>query len=218
MAESYRFSRGFSDQEVCVFKSVSFLCAFFDAAKRLPMLCRDVDVVLVGVHLAVQGQRISEIGAPVMFASHDTSSMISSNAHIPAAIGANFSAAVGDRPMGTTFLGAVENTATHELHPAELMQTHARREEDMAVRRRLIDIGANLTDPMFRGLYNGSRKHPDDLDQVLHRAQANGVHRILVTGGSLDDSQRALELASSHGKCSGDRMGVKRRQSRVFLE
>ncbi|XP_077545021.1 deoxyribonuclease TATDN1-like [Haemaphysalis longicornis] len=68
----------------------------------------------------------------------------------------------------------------------------------MAVRRRLIDIGANLTDPMFRGLYNGSRKHPDDLDQVLHRAQANGVHRILVTGGSLDDSQRALELASSH--------------------
>ncbi|XP_075559122.1 deoxyribonuclease TATDN1 isoform X1 [Dermacentor variabilis] len=69
----------------------------------------------------------------------------------------------------------------------------------MAARRRLIDIGANLTDPMFRGLYNGSRKHPDDFDQVLQRAQANGVHRILVTGGSLEDSRQALELASAHG-------------------
>ncbi|KAL1476937.1 hypothetical protein MTO96_036135 [Rhipicephalus appendiculatus] len=75
----------------------------------------------------------------------------------------------------------------------------------MAARRRLIDIGANLTDPMFRGLYNGSRKHPDDLDQVLQRAQANGVHRMLVTGGSLEDSRQALELASAHGKwaCCG---------------
>ncbi|XP_064486899.1 deoxyribonuclease TATDN1-like [Ornithodoros turicata] len=66
------------------------------------------------------------------------------------------------------------------------------------VRRRLIDIGANLTDPMFRGLYNGSQKHVDDLQEVLKRASANGVQRILVTGGSLEDSQQALTLAQTN--------------------
>lgn len=67
-----------------------------------------------------------------------------------------------------------------------------------AVRRRLIDIAANLTDPMFRGLYNGSQKHVDDFEEVLKRASANGVERILVTGGSLEDSRQALTLARSH--------------------
>lgn len=68
----------------------------------------------------------------------------------------------------------------------------------MAARRRLIDIGANLTDPMFRGIYNGSQKHVDDLQEVLKRAAANGLDKVLVTGGSLEDSRQALNLARTH--------------------
>lgn len=33
-------------------------------------------------------------------------------------------------------------------------------------------------DPMFRGIYNGSRKHVDDLHEVLRRAVANGVEKV----------------------------------------
>ena len=40
---------------------------------------------------------------------------------------------------------------------------------------RFVDIGANLLDPMFQGIYNGSSKHPGDLEAVLDRARARGV-------------------------------------------
>ncbi|GIX75554.1 putative deoxyribonuclease TATDN1 [Caerostris darwini] len=65
------------------------------------------------------------------------------------------------------------------------------------IRRKIIDIGANLTDPMFRGIYNGTRKHVDDLHEILRRAVANGVERIFITGGSLEDCRAALEIAKS---------------------
>lgn len=64
--------------------------------------------------------------------------------------------------------------------------------------KKMIDIGANLTDPMFRGIYNSSRRHRDDFDDMLQRAKNGGVEKIIVTGGSLKDSREALELAKSH--------------------
>jgi Tat protein secretion system quality control protein TatD with DNase activity len=58
-----------------------------------------------------------------------------------------------------------------------------------------IDIGANLSDDMFRGVYHGKTRHEPDLDHVLARAWGAGLERIMVTAGNLEESRRALELA-----------------------
>ncbi|KAF9938455.1 TatD DNase [Modicella reniformis] len=59
---------------------------------------------------------------------------------------------------------------------------------------RLIDIGINLTDPVFRGRYHGKQVHTDDLQQVLLRAKRAGVERMIVTAGNLSDCKEALDL------------------------
>lgn len=61
--------------------------------------------------------------------------------------------------------------------------------------RKLIDIGANLTDPMFRGIYNSTKKHPDDFIHMLNRSKEQGVEKIIVTGGTLEESKEALKIA-----------------------
>ena len=63
---------------------------------------------------------------------------------------------------------------------------------------RFIDIGANLTDRMYSGEYNGSSKHPADLQAVIARAQEAGVEKMIVTGGSLEESRQAVKLAEQH--------------------
>ena len=52
----------------------------------------------------------------------------------------------------------------------------------------LIDIGANLTHDSFR----------DDLDDVLARAAAAGVGRMLVTGSDDQGNIDAAELAEAY--------------------
>ena len=48
------------------------------------------------------------------------------------------------------------------------------------------DIGANLTDGMYRGEYHGgSKKHEPDLEDVLERSWKEGLTHIIVTGGSV---------------------------------
>ena len=51
---------------------------------------------------------------------------------------------------------------------------------------KLVDIGANLTHASF---------HPD-LAQVVARAREAGVARIVVTGTTVEDSQKALDLST----------------------
>ncbi|KAM3164446.1 hypothetical protein ACU8KH_01352 [Lachancea thermotolerans] len=58
------------------------------------------------------------------------------------------------------------------------------------------DIGLNLTDPMYQGLYNGKQYHQPDIQRVLRRAQQARVHAMLLTGSSIHESQEAVALAA----------------------
>lgn len=61
------------------------------------------------------------------------------------------------------------------------------------------DIGANLADSMFSGIYNKSQKHAADLEQVLQRSWESGIKKIIITGTSLSESKTALDLSKTSG-------------------
>nr|CAH8851661.1 unnamed protein product [Trichobilharzia regenti] len=67
----------------------------------------------------------------------------------------------------------------------------------MSTRRRLVDIGANLTDKVFTGIYRGVVHHQNDYQNVLSRARKCGVEKIIITGGSLTDSLEAISLCQN---------------------
>jgi len=64
----------------------------------------------------------------------------------------------------------------------------------------ITDIGANLTDLMYQGIYHGSQKHEPDLDKVLERSSNNNLSKIIITAGNVEDSKKALEIAKTDGK------------------
>lgn len=61
-----------------------------------------------------------------------------------------------------------------------------------------IDIGANLTDSVFSGEYNGRQYHEPDIDAVLSRARSAGVVRTVVTAGTLFQTGEAAFLSAQH--------------------
>ncbi|PMD26987.1 deoxyribonuclease-like protein tatD [Hyaloscypha hepaticicola] len=65
-------------------------------------------------------------------------------------------------------------------------------------RPRYIDIGINLTDPVYSGKYYGTQRHPYDLPGVLQRAKEAGCQKLIVTGSDLTESKKAIELAKAH--------------------
>jgi len=64
-----------------------------------------------------------------------------------------------------------------------------------ASKLRFIDIGVNLTDPVFRGKYHGKRKHEDDMKDMFQRSKDAGLRSFIITGGSLSESRTAMGLA-----------------------
>ncbi|GME26840.1 Deoxyribonuclease TatD-related protein [Neofusicoccum parvum] len=67
---------------------------------------------------------------------------------------------------------------------------------------RYADIGINLGDPIFRGVYHGKQAHEDDFDGVLERALAAGCEKMMVTGSDLKESEHAVQIAKEHpGLC-----------------
>lgn len=59
-------------------------------------------------------------------------------------------------------------------------------------------IGINLADPIFRGVYHGKERHPDDLRAVISRAQEVGCRKLIVTGSDLTSSRHALDIAKEY--------------------
>lgn len=63
----------------------------------------------------------------------------------------------------------------------------------------LIDVGANLTDGMFQGVYHGKQRHESDFDLVLQRAFGGGdLSQIIVTGTNVAESRDAVALCNQY--------------------
>ena len=75
--------------------------------------------------------------------------------------------------------------------------------EDRRAPRRYVDIGANLTDGMFRGEYHGKKVHREDLARVLLRARDAGVETVVVTAGTLEEAEEAVRLAGTRDPRGG---------------
>lgn len=70
------------------------------------------------------------------------------------------------------------------------------------------DIAANLADDMFKGHYYGKPAHDCDLDQVLSRATQNGVDRLLIVGGHIQDTLDSFEICKRNPSMYKTTVGV----------
>ncbi|KAL0491267.1 deoxyribonuclease TATDN1 [Acrasis kona] len=69
---------------------------------------------------------------------------------------------------------------------------------------KFIDIGVNLTDPMFTGVYHDKKAHEDDFKSVLERSKRANVNKIIITGTTLSDSREAIQLARKFNQLNDD--------------
>jgi len=63
---------------------------------------------------------------------------------------------------------------------------------------RLIDIGVNLTDTMYRGVYRSKVKHPDDMNDVIQRGRKQGLKYLMCTSGCYSDAIESLQLCEQY--------------------
>ncbi|EMC97690.1 hypothetical protein BAUCODRAFT_122117 [Baudoinia panamericana UAMH 10762] len=82
---------------------------------------------------------------------------------------------------------------------------------------RYADIGINLTDSIFRGIYHDKQAHEDDLQHIIQRALSVGVRRMMVTGSDLAESKNAVKLAQEYPGLCYATIGVHPCQARSFV-
>ncbi|KAI0518366.1 TatD family hydrolase [Xylaria bambusicola] len=81
---------------------------------------------------------------------------------------------------------------------------------------RYVDIGINLADPIFRGIYHGKERHPNDLQAVISRAQEVGCQKLLITGSDFKSSRDALDIAKEYPGIVYTTAGVHPCSSAIF--
>lgn len=96
-----------------------------------------------------------------------------------------------------------ERQAVQMATAPDAAETNAR----PAAELRLFDIGANLLDSMYEGVYHGKKAHDADLHHVLARAAAAGVEDVMITAGSLAESRNAVQLVRSLRGSTSIRLG-----------
>lgn len=88
----------------------------------------------------------------------------------------------------------------------------------MSARHKFVDIAVNLTDCVFRGVgWNGKPIHADDFELVLQRARDNGVQRIIISGTTTEQCERAIAMCRSHPGLLFCTVGVHPANSIEFL-
>ena len=96
------------------------------------------------------------------------------------------------RARATSLARTAHRQTVHRVISSRRATAHARASHAMAMR--FIDVGANMMDDMFRGMYRGKRAHDDDTGAVLARARAVGVEKIIVTCGTLEEARSGVEM------------------------
>ncbi|KAF3103324.1 hypothetical protein TWF594_001142 [Orbilia oligospora] len=97
----------------------------------------------------------------------------------------------GDAPSSTMSSLPISN-------PAAGPSTENGKEPESRYEPRYIDVGINLTDMTYQGIYHGRKAHDADLESVISRGKAIGCKKLMVTGSDYKHSLQAIELAEKY--------------------
>ncbi|KAL1897557.1 hypothetical protein Cpir12675_002285 [Ceratocystis pirilliformis] len=79
-----------------------------------------------------------------------------------------------------------------------------------------IDIGINLADPIFRGIYHGQQRHNDDLPAVVQRAIDTGCQKMIITGSDFASIRDAMVISKQYSGTVFRTAGIHPCSSAIF--
>ena len=62
---------------------------------------------------------------------------------------------------------------------------------------RLCDIGVNILDDMYHGIYHGKQIHENYIEDVITRARSLSVNSMIFTGSNIEESRKTLTLCNT---------------------